>query len=237
MYPLSQKAIQFLSPATIKEDITSFPELKQFVKQAPAYTVLPIDFFEAMLQKIPQITSVTRGNWVQIGVWKGGGALFLKSLMADLNINHHLYLFDTFGNIPVTDFSSPQDVEFVEQFDMAQNTTKPSYRTDVENLLQKFDLHKHTVLVDADVNHLPPSAVPEQISFLMIDVDFYKPTLASLNLFYDKVIPGGIIIMDDYYLQMVNCKQAVDDFFAQKNIAVETILTKFSSYSAIIVKP
>ena len=43
------------------------------------------------------------------------------------------------------------------------------------------------------------SALPEtRWSFTHIDVDLHAPTLASLAYFYPRMVPGGIIICDDY---------------------------------------
>jgi len=38
----------------------------------------------------------------------------------------------------------------------------------------------------------------QQWSFVHIDVDLYEPTLSSLEYFYPRMVPGGVIIHDDY---------------------------------------
>lgn len=41
--------------------------------------------------------------------------------------------------------------------------------------------------------------LPEQTyRFVHIDVDIYEPTLASFRYFYPRLVPGGIIVCDDY---------------------------------------
>jgi len=237
MLEQSRRVVEFLSPAKIEEDISSFSELKSFIKKSSPYTVLPIDFFDSMLKKIPDLEITKQGNWVQVGVWKGGGSLFFKALMSDLNVKHQLFLYDTFGGIPVADFTANEDVAFVREFNMADNKSTLSYKQDVENLFAKFNLNEDVKFIQSDVNHLAPANIPDKIALLFIDVDFYKPTLATLNLFYDKVMPGGVIIADDYFLKMFNCKNAVDDFFKSREIDLTPLLSKLSSYSAIIIKP
>lgn len=56
---------------------------------------------------------------------------------------------------------------------------------------------------------------PLRISLLHIDVDIYEPTKLALEILYDKVVPGGVIIMDDY-----GCVEggtiAIEEFFSDK---------------------
>lgn len=50
--------------------------------------------------------------------------------------------------------------------------------------------------------------------FVHIDVDLYQPTLASLTFFYQRLLPGGVILMDDYgFKSCPGAKQAADEFF------------------------
>ncbi len=58
---------------------------------------------------------------------------------------------------------------------------------------------------------------PLEYSFVHIDVDLYQPTLDCLNFFYNRMIPGGIIISDDYKWQHTpGVKRAFDEFFKDK---------------------
>jgi hypothetical protein len=53
-----------------------------------------------------------------------------------------------------------------------------------------------------------------RFSFVHIDVDLYRPTRDSLEFFYERVIPSGLILFDDY--GMKTCpghRAAADEFF------------------------
>ena len=55
------------------------------------------------------------------------------------------------------------------------------------------------------------SATPiGRLAILCIDGDTYASTIQTLDAHYDKVVPGGYVIVDDYIL--AGCRQAVDDF-------------------------
>lgn len=178
-----------------------------------------------------------KGDWVQVGVWRGGGALFLRALMKDIGHSGSLHLFDTFDDIPIAGVLHNRDRAFIDALGLKQkgNAGVASVRQ-VERLFQEFELDEAVILHAADIRTSSVNGGPSRIAVLHLDVDFYEPTFESLSLFYDSVIPGGIIIIDDYYMELLNCKKAVDDFFEERNID-KTLLKRYSSYSVKLVKP
>ena len=60
-----------------------------------------------------------------------------------------------------------------------------------------------------------------EIAILRLDGDLYKSTIDTLEPLYDKVSPGGYIIVDDYNIPV--CKQAVEDFRNARGIDDEII--------------
>ncbi|MED1640934.1 TylF/MycF/NovP-related O-methyltransferase, partial [Bacillus thuringiensis] len=54
------------------------------------------------------------------------------------------------------------------------------------------------------------------VAIARLDGDMYESTMDSLTNLYDKVSPGGFIIIDDYSLY--TCKMAVTDFRRDRNI-------------------
>ncbi|HEY7841903.1 MAG TPA: TylF/MycF/NovP-related O-methyltransferase [Gammaproteobacteria bacterium] len=56
-----------------------------------------------------------------------------------------------------------------------------------------------------------------RFSLVHIDVDLYQPTRDSLEFFYPRLVPGGILLCDDYgSRQCVGAKRAFDDFVASR---------------------
>ena len=60
-------------------------------------------------------------------------------------------------------------------------------------------------LVEGSIEKTAPDFISKnsgiRISILNIDMDIYEPTLAALENFYDLVVPGGIIILDEYGIE------------------------------------
>mgnify|MGYP006165501905 FL=1 len=54
--------------------------------------------------------------------------------------------------------------------------------------------------------------LPNKISLLRLDTDWFESTNVSLNQLYPKLVKGGVLIIDDYGWNS-GCKKAVDNFF------------------------
>jgi hypothetical protein len=55
--------------------------------------------------------------------------------------------------------------------------------------------------------------------FVHVDVDLYQPTIDSFRYFWQLVVPGGVMICDDY--NWSGAKMAVEEFAKEKGIDFE----------------
>lgn len=59
-----------------------------------------------------------------------------------------------------------------------------------------------------------PRRAPETIALLRLDTDWYASTRHELDHLYDRLVPGGVLIIDDYdYWE--GSRQATDEFLAE----------------------
>jgi hypothetical protein len=62
-----------------------------------------------------------------------------------------------------------------------------------------------------------PQKVPDHISLLRLDTDFYDSTRAEMEYLYPRLSPGGVIIVDDYG-HWQRARIAVDEYLAANKI-------------------
>ena len=63
--------------------------------------------------------------------------------------------------------------------------------------------------------------LPEKIAWLHIDLNAAKPEVETLEVLFERVVPSGIVILDDYgWLVLDAQKNAEDQFFAQRGYEV-----------------
>ena len=65
------------------------------------------------------------------------------------------------------------------------------------------------------------------LRFLSIDMNCVQPEVDALNFFWDKMVPGGLIVLDDYGFGNSNHEQkkAHDEFATSKNVEILSLPT------------
>ena len=69
---------------------------------------------------------------------------------------------------------------------------------------------------------LPESLKPElgkAYKFVHLDLDIYVPIKGALEFFYPRLVPGGILVLDDYgFIRWPGARKATDEFCASRGI-------------------
>ncbi len=88
--------------------------------------------------------------------------------------------------------------------------------------------------VQGKVEDTIPGQAPERIALLRLDTDWDESTRHELEQLYERLTPGGVLIVDDYG-HWAGARQAVDEFFAGRNDA--PLLSHIDYTGRISVKP
>ncbi len=74
--------------------------------------------------------------------------------------------------------------------------------------------------------------IPAAISVLRLDTDWYESTLAELEVLYPRLVPGGIMILDDYG-HWGGARQAADEFFSGRPV----FMSRIDYTGRLVLKP
>jgi hypothetical protein len=161
------------------------------------------------------------GDVLEFGVYKGTSfvsLLTLRNLIENEN-SRKVIGFDIFGKFP-DKLQMDSDKKFVEQFENSGGYGIS--RTELEFHLNAKGI-KNYQLVEGDINETVHKFINDnpslKISLLHIDVDVYEPTKIILECFWDKIVKGGILMLDDYGIVEGETK-AVDEFFENKDVTI-----------------
>jgi hypothetical protein len=88
--------------------------------------------------------------------------------------------------------------------------------------------------VEGRVEDTLPAHAPEQLALLRLDTDWYESTRAEMEHLYPRLVPGGVLIIDDYG-HWEGARRAVDEHFAAHGPA--PLLHRIDYTARIAVKP
>ena len=153
------------------------------------------------------------GDVVECGVYRGGSAAILARRATHSRLGRTVWLFDTFqGMPPATASDGPEADSWV-------GNLRSSPRR-VERLLRRTgaDVSRVRIVPGLFQDTFRATHIRE-IALLNIDADWYESVKLCLETFYDAVARGGIVSIDDYGL-WPGCRQAVDEFIQNRQLAI-----------------
>lgn len=160
------------------------------------------------------------GDFLEAGVCQGGAAIFLRALQVAYDEpDRTTWLADSFRGLPEP--SHPLDVEAKLDF---SEPKQPWLAVELRHVQENFATYD---LLDERVRFLPgwfadtlPTAPVERLALLRLDGDLYSSTWETLDALYDRVSPGGYVVVDDYHV-FAPCRAAVETFLDERGLTPE----------------
>lgn len=159
------------------------------------------------------------GDFVECGVFKGDMSWVVTQMLDFGKLAKTFYLYDTFTGFS-DKYSSSED--FPDRPEFYEFTHK--YYNDPTLLgyvTQRFAGLPNVKIVKGVVPDVFAETSPQKIAFLHIDLNSPGPEIGALEALFDRVVPGGYIIFDDYgWLGMRKLKAAEDAFMNERGYTV-----------------
>jgi hypothetical protein len=155
------------------------------------------------LNQLLKICINLEGDLVECGAYKGASAYLMCKMFA--NSKKHIYLFDSFEGLSQPNL---KDGNYWSHGNLSVSEDK------IKETLKNFNNYS---IYKGWIPNRFEEVTSKKFCFIHIDVDLYQPTLDSLHFFYEKVVQGGIILLDDYGFK--NCpgaREACNIFFKNK---------------------
>jgi O-methyltransferase len=166
------------------------------------------------------------GDVAECGVWEGGCIGLMASASERLGGRRNFHLFDSFKGLPVP---SAQDLDIpgAKTAELSPIGACVAARETAERLFYdvlRVDRHRVVFHEGWFQNTVPAAARSiRSLSILRVDGDWYESTKVCLAGLYDLVVDGGFVIVDDYGT-FIGCRQAVDEFFAERGIDPRSVV-------------
>jgi O-methyltransferase len=121
------------------------------------------------------------GDFVECGVYRATGIKTVVDYLGGKQFPKQFFGYDTFDYNPVAGHAFEGQV--------------PGFFEEVSN---RFEGYPQVHLIRGLIPDAFAGGCPEKISYLHIDLNNAESEIAALEVLFDRVVPGGIIILDDY---------------------------------------
>ena len=149
------------------------------------------------------------GDIAELGVFRGGFASLISAAFPD----RRFHLFDTFCG-----FSDP-DIAIEQAGHYSKAQTGDFADTSVEFVRKRLPYPKNAVFYQGFFPDTFQNCHTECFCFVSIDADLYAPTAAALPLFWERLSPGGVLMIHDVNsTQFTGAGKAVREFCRETGI-------------------
>jgi O-methyltransferase len=167
---------------------------------------------------ISVLTEGVPGDFVECGVWRGGACAFAKAVLDARGSDRSVWLADSFAGLRAPEHAADTIDLSARKYPMLAVS-----RPRVQALFERLGLMDGRVrFVEGWFDETLAVAPIGAIAVLRLDGDYYESTLTPLTVLYDRVAPGGFVIVDDYGL-LEPARRAADEFRAGHGILAPLI--------------
>lgn len=177
----------------------------------------------AFLQALKHIIYLNiPGDVVECGVWRGGNLGLASRVIGETPGDRLVYGFDTFSGMTApTRFDQDTKGRLVgnllnraRKSESLNNIHAFASLPQVRKNLETMRAVGNVRLIEGAVEKTlaKPENLPDKISILRLDTDWYESTKIELEVLYPRLSAGGVLIIDDYG-HYTGARKAVDDYF------------------------
>jgi hypothetical protein len=165
------------------------------------------------------------GDFVECGVNAG---FMSSSIMHYLNwnsLNKSFYLLDTFSGL---------DERYVSDVEIAEGVIEKNsklidmgfYVTNVDNVIKNFSEWNGVQIIKGSIPETLKHVSSNKVAFLHVDLNCAPPEVAAVDYFWEKMVPGAIVLLDDYaYWGYRQQKTAMDALMRKLGSSVVSLPT------------
>lgn len=185
------------------------------------------------------------GAIVECGTWRGGQAMIAAlTLMQVGDTSRDIYLFDTFEGMPPpsdrdTRLDDGMHADQMLELSLGDRTSSENAwciadQRDVASGMASTNYPaEHVHLVAGLVEDTIPSEAPPRIALLRLDTDWYESTRHELEHLWPRLVPGGVLMLDDYGW-WDGARRAVDEWLEESKVP---LLLLRADEGRVAVKP
>jgi len=213
--------------------LTELPDVdegtRQIIEQVQPFTMTSPARITALCDAVRYLENHRiEGAVVECGVWQGGSMMAVAATLLNCQNPHRdLWLYDTFEGMTEPTAS---DVDYLGRAAASLLAQQSPEDPDSIWCHAQLDFVKRNLqstaypmtqvhFLKGPVEQTIPAYCPNRIALLRLDTDWYESTRHELVHLMPRLVPGGVLIIDDYG-HWQGCRRAVDEYFRQNQISM-----------------
>lgn len=165
------------------------------------------------------------GDFVECGVNKGGFSRAVIEYLGSSLLDKRFWLLDTFCGLAESQISSGES---------ARGITAGGYAECWDDAVRTFSPFPNVKLVRGTVPESLSQVTAQKVAYLSVDMNCAEPETAAMEFFWDKLVSGASVILDDYgWKKHIEQKNAHDAFAREKGVPILCLPTG----QGLILKP
>ena len=220
------------------------PTLKATLKEVERFTMAPPERIVAVCDAVNHLHAAGdrgrrgRGRRLARGIMMAAA----RTLLENSARHRRIYLYDTFAGM-----TEPTEADLDNRGKPAGHWMRRYGRDAAGNSRWCYssveDVHANMAstgypqelcsYVVGPVEETIPGVVPEQIALLRLDTDWYESTAHEMEHLFPRLVPGGVLIIDDYG-HWAGSRKAVDEYLGKRDIRLLLNRTDYSGRIAVV---
>ncbi len=151
------------------------------------------------------------GDFIEFGVNKGGLAQTIIEYLTFVELGKNYYLLDTFNGL---------DDALISDAERSVGRDQITYYNECyQEVTARFSRYPFAKIIRGSVPSTLSQIDATQLCFISMDMNCAAPERAALEFCWPKLVPGGVIVLDDYGFRKHEAQQNVHRNFAREQDA------------------
>jgi len=126
------------------------------------------------------------GDFVECGVNRGGMSLSVMDYVGFKNIDKTFFLLDTYCGFPK------------HLRHLAAVANRNGYEECYEAVVRTFADFRNVNIIRGSIPETLNQVKADRVCYLSLDMNCAEPEIAAMRYFWTKLVPGAIVLLDDY---------------------------------------
>jgi O-methyltransferase len=160
------------------------------------------------------------GDFVECGVNRGGLSRTVIEYVDWRALGRTFWLLDTFRGLSERYISGEERARGISE------TMDGYYQECYDDVVATFRDWPRVKIVRGTVPDTLPQVTADKVAYLSIDMNCVEPEIAAIEYFWDKLVRGAVVVLDDYgWAHHLLQKRAFDEFARKKGVPILSMPT------------